>query len=87
MEICFRGIHKDSLHWVWVWVRALGMVMNTASSSTIIEAAFGCLHNGGTGALGTRLAVVASIMVDGEAVNITIANTLTHTHTQCGLSL
>ena len=34
--------------------------------STIIEAAFGRLHNSGSGAFGARPTVVESIMVDGE---------------------
>ena len=36
------------------------------SPSTIMEAAFGRLHNSGAGAFGTRPTVVESIMVDGE---------------------
>ena len=34
--------------------------------STIMEAAFGRLHNSGAGAFGARPTVVESIMVDGE---------------------
>ena len=36
------------------------------SPSTIMEAAFGRLHNSGAGAFGARPTVVESIMVDGE---------------------
>ena len=41
-----------------------------ASPSTIMEAAFGRLHNNGAGASGARPIVVETIMVDGEAANI-----------------
>ena len=37
-----------------------------ALPSTIMEAAFGRLHNSGTGAFGVRPTVVESITVDGE---------------------
>ena len=36
------------------------------SPSTIMEAAFGRLHNSGAGAFGASPTVVESIMVDGE---------------------
>ena len=36
------------------------------SPPTIMEAAFGRLHNSGAGAFGARPTVVESIMVDGE---------------------
>ena len=37
---------------------------------TIMEAAFGRLHNSGVGAFGARPTVVESILVDREAANI-----------------
>ena len=48
------------------------MPMFAAFPSTIMEAAFGRLHNNGAGASGTRPIVVDSIMVDGKAANIAI---------------
>ena len=39
---------------------------SSISPSTIMEAAFGRLHNSGAGAFGARPTVVESIMVDGE---------------------
>ena len=53
--------------------------MFAAFPSTIMEAAFGRLHNSGTGAFGARSTVVESIMVNGKAANIAIPND-THTH-------
>ena len=38
--------------------------------STIMEAAFGRLHNSGAGAFGARPTVVDSIMVDGKLASI-----------------
>ena len=49
------------------------MAMFAAFPSTIMEAAFGRLHNSGAGAFGTRPTVVESIMVDGEVANKAIA--------------
>ena len=51
--------------------------MFATSPSPIMEAAFGCLHNGGPAAFGRQPTVVESIMGDGEAANIakTQANT------------
>ena len=43
--------------------------MFAASPSTIMEAAFGRLHNGAPAAFGRRPTVVESIMGDGEAAN------------------
>ena len=60
----------------WVWV-SLGMDMFAAFPSTIMEAAFGRLHNR-AGPFGARLTVVESIMVDGKAANIAIPDD-THT--------
>ena len=45
--------------------------MFAGSPSTIMEAAFGRLHNGGPAAFGRRPTVVETIMGDGEAGNIT----------------
>ncbi len=45
------------------------MAILAAFSSTIMEAAFGRLHNNGAGAFGARPTVVESIMVDGEVAN------------------
>ncbi len=42
------------------------MPMFATFPSTIMEAAFGRLHNSGAGAFGARPTVVESIMVDGE---------------------
>ena len=42
------------------------MAMFATFPSTIMEAAFGRLHNSGAGAFGARPTVVESIMVDGE---------------------
>ncbi len=44
--------------------------MFATSPSTIMEAAFGRLHNNGGAAFGGPLIVVESIMVDGEVANI-----------------
>ena len=51
------------------------MAMFAALPSTIMDAAFGRLHNNGAGAPGARPIVVDSIMVDGEAANIAIQPT------------
>ena len=48
----------------------LGMAMFAASPSSIMEAAFGRLHNNGASASGARPIGVESIMVDGKAANI-----------------
>ena len=40
--------------------------------STIMEAAFGRLHNSWAGAFGARPTIVESIMVDGKFANIAI---------------
>ena len=48
------------------------MAMFAAFPSTIMEAAFGRLHNSGAGACGARPTVVETIMVDGKAANIAI---------------
>ena len=58
---------------VYVASESLGigcMAMFAAFPSTIMEAAFGRLHNNGAGASGPI--VVDSIMVDGKAANIAI---------------
>ena len=52
--------------------------MLAPSPSTILEAAFGRLHNGGPAAFGRRPTVVESIMVDGKAADI--ANTYGNTY-------
>ena len=44
--------------------------MFATSPSTIMEAAFGRLHNNGGAAFGGPPIVVETIMVDGEAANI-----------------
>ena len=44
--------------------------MFAAFPATIMEAAFGRLHNGGPAAFGRRPTVVESIMGDGKAANI-----------------
>ena len=44
--------------------------MFAAFPATIMEAAFGRLHNGGPAAFGYRPTVVESIMVAGKAANI-----------------
>ena len=61
--------------------------MFAAFPSTIMEAAFGRLHNSGAGAFGARPTVVESMMVDGNAANIAIQpipndSLKTNTHTQ-----
>ena len=48
------------------------MAMFAAFPSTIMEAAFGGLHNNGAGASGAWSMVVESIVVDGKAANIAI---------------
>ena len=48
------------------------MAMFAAFPSTIMEAAFGRLHNSEAGASGAGSAVVDSIIVDGKAANIAI---------------
>ena len=48
------------------------MAMFASFPSTIMEAAFGRLHNNGAGAFGARPIGVESIMVDGKAANIAI---------------
>ena len=48
------------------------MAMFAAFPSTIMEAAFGRLHNSGAGAFGAGSTVVESIMVDGKAAKIAI---------------
>ena len=56
----------------YIWVDILGVAMFAASPSSIMEAAFGRLHNSGAAAFGGRPTVVESIMLDGEAANIAI---------------
>ena len=63
---------KNSLHWGWLSSGITCMAMFAAFPSTIMEAAFGRLHNSGAGAFGARPTVVESIMVDGKAANIAI---------------
>ena len=63
------------------------MAMFAAFPSTIMEAAFGRLHNNGAGASGAHPIVVESIMVDGKAANIAIQpipndSLTTYTHTK-----
>ena len=63
------------------------MAMLAAFPSTIMEAAFGRLHNNGAGASGARPIVVDSIMVDGKVANIAIQpipndSLTTYTHTK-----
>ena len=48
------------------------MAIIVSLPSTIMETAFGRLHNNGAGAFGTRPIVVESIMVDGKEANIAI---------------
>ena len=48
------------------------MAVFASFPSTIMEAAFGRLHNNGPGAFGARPIVVESIMVDGKEANIAI---------------
>ena len=48
------------------------MAMFAVFPSTIMEAAFGRLHNSGAGAFGAHPTVVGSVMVDGKAANIAI---------------
>ena len=47
----------------------IGMALFATSPSTIMEAAFGRLHNSGAGTFGARPTVVESMMVDGEVAN------------------
>ena len=47
----------------------IGMAVLATSPPTIMEAAFGRLHNSGAGAFGARPIVVESIIVDGEVAN------------------
>ena len=48
------------------------MAMFAALPSTIMEAAFGRLHNSGAGASGAGSTVVDSIIVDGKVASIAI---------------
>ena len=50
-----------------LYVFAYVFAVFAASPSPIMEAAFGCLHNGGRAAFGRPPTVVDSIMGDGEA--------------------
>ena len=59
--------YNRNLVWVYVVSESLGigcMAMFAAFPSTIMEAAFGRLHNNGAGASGTHPIVVESIMMD-----------------------
>ena len=59
--------YNRNLVWVYVVSESLGigcMAMFAASPSTIMEAAFGRLHNNGAGASGARPIVVDSIMME-----------------------
>ena len=64
------------------------MAMIAAFPSTIMEAAFGRLHNSAAGAFGAGSTVVDSIVVDGKAAIIaiqSIPNQYLITHSQgCG---
>ena len=51
--------------WVYFGI-FFGMAMVAASPSSIMEAAFGRLHNSEAGAFGARPTFVESIMMDGE---------------------
>ena len=53
------------------------MAMSATSPSTIMEAAFGRLHNSGAGAFGARPTVVESILVDGKAAVVATISTPT----------
>ena len=78
--------------WVWVYIvsdslRIGCMATLAAFPSTIMEAAFGCLHNNAAGASGARPIVVDSIIVDGNAANRAIQpipndSLTTYTHTK-----
>ena len=57
------------------------MVLFAALPPTNMEAAFGRLHNSGTGAFGARPTVVESIMVDGKAASMAIQTTPTMSKT------
>ena len=48
------------------------MATFAALPTTIMEAAFGRLHNNGAGASGASPIVVESIMVEGKAANVAI---------------
>ncbi len=64
MEALIFHIWESGLHWVYVSLGICCMAILAAFSSTIMEAAFGRLHNsGGRSAAPT---VMESIMVDGE---------------------
>ena len=85
-----KSAYNRNLVWVYVVSESLGigcMAMFAAFPSTIMEAAFGRLHNNGAGASGARPIVVDSIMVDGKAANIAIQpipndSLTTYTHTK-----
>ena len=85
-----KTAYKRNLVWVYVVSESLRigcMAMFAAFPSTIMEAAFGRLHNNGEGASGARPIVVESSMVDGKATNIAIqpvpnGSFTTYTHTK-----
>ena len=54
------------------------LAMIAVFPSTIMEAAFGRLHNSGAGASGAGSTVVDSIIVDGKVANIAIQLTPSH---------
>ena len=63
------------------------MAMFAAFPSTIVEVAFGRLHNNGAGASGARPIVVESVMVHEKAANIAMPPIATdlltaYTHTK-----
>ena len=85
-----KSAYSRNLVWVYVVSESLGigcMAMFAAFPSTIVEAAFGRLHNQGAGASGARSIVVESIVVDGKAGNMGIRpmpndSLTTYTHTK-----
>ena len=63
-----KSAYNRNLVWVYVVSESSGigcMAMFVAFPSTIMEAAFGRLHNNGAGAFGTRPIAVDSIVVGG----------------------
>ena len=88
-----KSAYNRNLVWVYVVSESLGigcMAMFAAFPSTIMEAAFGRLHNNGAGPTGTRPIVEESVMVDGKVVDIarqplTSDSPTTYTHTKSRL--
>ena len=82
MKALILRIYKRGFHWGWFLFGISCMAMFATCPSTIMDAAFGRLHNSGVGAFGVHPTVLESIMVDGQAVNIAIQLIPNETHPQ-----